>query len=552
MRLTPSPAAVGRGGRRRDDRPHGWFLARWVVAVGLSMTLAGLIEYAFASQQLEQRTLAESVKRYSADITGLEQALAGDLDPGARRAAIRHELNDISGTYGTIQLALFDAEGATVGGAGESDDPGQEENVDPEKLRSVVSSQRPLTGVEQEDGEAGQDGRYEFLLPVRSPRGVMVLEIDQDQRVIGELLADLRLRKALSLFIAVLLGVPLSYLLGGRALHRRQRQAERTADTDALTGLAGRRPFRPALEAALSDPAAGPVALALIDIDDFKQFNDRLGHSYGDRVLIAMAESCVALRPLDTAYRLGGDEFAVVLPEGNELEAAEVIERLRRSLALLAPGVTFSCGLAATGADEVTTVQELWERADAALYEAKRLGRRQTITFTGMLGPLTVSVDKLDAVSALLAEDSAITVAFQPIWDLRQGVVLGHEALLRLPRARRSTGRRRRSSSPSDSASPLSSTPAHAKRSCGPSATATGRGCCSSTSTPTRSGLLTWKRSPPRSRPPALSLPMFSLRSQSRPAWTTRSRYGYSSVPAPSGSALPWTTWGRAMPACGH
>jgi diguanylate cyclase (GGDEF)-like protein len=427
----------GRAGRRRADRSGAHFLVRWVLAVAVAVTVAGLVEYEFSAQHLERSIVKESTAEYLAEVHGLEEVLAADLAPQVRQQQIKEELEHLVQTYGTQYVALFDAEGAVVGVAGEdgqeSEGGPEEDAVDPRKVRSVASSEQPITGIEEEEGEAGEEGRYEFLLPVRVPGGTLVLEMDQNAEVVGDLLSDLRLAKATGLLIAVLLAVPLSYLLGGRALHRRQRHAERTADTDALTGLAGRRPFRPALEAALADPTAVPVTLALLDIDEFKQVNDRLGHSYGDLVLIALAESCEALRASDTAFRLGGDEFAVVLPHSDDETAVEVLERVRRALAIRAPGITFSCGVASARPDEAVAVQELWERSDAALYEAKRRGRRQTVTFTAMSSSLTVSVDKLEAVSVLLAADSAITVAFQPIWDLHQGSVLGHEALLRLP-----------------------------------------------------------------------------------------------------------------------
>lgn len=422
--------------RGRVDPPAGRFLIRWVLAVTAAMSVGGGVEYAASARQIERRVVEESTAGYLAEVHGLEEVLAAELAPQARREQIGRELDRLLQTHETRYVALFDAEGTIVGVAGEDGQEsagGQEDTVDTRKVRSVALSQQPIAGIEEEEGEAGEEGRYEFLVPVRAPGETLVLEADQNAEVVGDLVSDLRLTKVGGLLIAILLSVPLSYLLGGRALRRRQVHAERTADTDALTGLAGRRPFRPALDAALAGSKAVPVVLALLDIDEFKQVNDRLGHSYGDRVLVALAESCEALRASDTAFRLGGDEFAVLLPHSNEETAVEVLDRVRRAMAIRVPGITFSCGIASGRPHDAVEAQELWERADAALYEAKRRGRRQTVSFTGMSSTLTVSVDKLDAVSVLLDEDSAITVAFQPIWDLHRGSVLGHEALLRLP-----------------------------------------------------------------------------------------------------------------------
>ena len=80
----------------------------------------------------------------------------------------------------------------------------------------------------------------------------------------------------------------MSYLLGGRTLRRRHQQSHDLANRDELTGILGRRTFRPLLGAALANTDNAPVSLALIDIDHFKGVNDRLGHSYGDRVLVAL------------------------------------------------------------------------------------------------------------------------------------------------------------------------------------------------------------------------------------------------------------------------
>lgn len=128
--------------------------------------------------------------------------------------------------------------------------------------------------------------RYEFLVPVSAPEGTLVLEIDQRAEMITGMVGDLGSNKLLGLLVAVLVATPLSYVFGGRSLQRRHLQAQRQADADPLTGLSGRRPFQPSLEAALTDARSPVVTLALLDLDGFKQLNDRLGHSHGDRVLI--------------------------------------------------------------------------------------------------------------------------------------------------------------------------------------------------------------------------------------------------------------------------
>jgi diguanylate cyclase (GGDEF)-like protein/PAS domain S-box-containing protein len=152
------------------------------------------------------------------------------------------------------------------------------------------------------------------------------------------------------------------------------------AITDYLTGLRNRRGFE---EALIGASACGVLSVLLVDLDNFKHVNDRLGHDAGDAVLIEAGQRLEGeLRKIDILARLGGDEFAVLLPEvGQEIAervAQEVVARLAQPYgngSALA-GVGASVGVAAcerSGAD----VRQLLARADRALYEAKRAGRRQ-------------------------------------------------------------------------------------------------------------------------------------------------------------------------------
>ncbi len=122
-------------------------------------------------------------------------------------------------------------------------------------------------------------------------------------------------------------------------------------------------------------------------------------------------------------------------PRRADRETADVLERVRTTFTTLMPGVTISCGVASVSHEDAVSLQELWERADSALYQAKRLGRDRTVAFSTLTVGVTVAADKLDAVHDLCDNGVQCSVAFQPIWDLRAGRLLGHEALLRLPSA---------------------------------------------------------------------------------------------------------------------
>lgn len=165
-------------------------------------------------------------------------------------------------------------------------------------------------------------------------------------------------------------------------------EARRQATTDPLTGLANRRCFEEALRAALEEAATVPLALVMLDVDHFKAVNDTHGHHVGDDVLRLLAETLPGAIGRDALpARFGGEEFCVVLRGAGLQEAARMAEAIRArvggaSLLLRQTGqrlsVTVSLGLAVAEAGEAAA--HLIERADAALYEAKRGGRNRLCT----------------------------------------------------------------------------------------------------------------------------------------------------------------------------
>jgi len=155
---------------------------------------------------------------------------------------------------------------------------------------------------------------------------------------------------------------------------QKQLREERVlARTDALTGLPNRRAWDEALTAALDRASGGGEALvlAVIDLDDFKGFNDRYGHTAGDAMLVQSADAWRStLRSTDFLARFGGEEFSVLLPGCAIGSASRMLERLR---AATPQPQTCSVGVAAWTSGD--TPEDLVARADRALYEAKRQGR---------------------------------------------------------------------------------------------------------------------------------------------------------------------------------
>jgi diguanylate cyclase (GGDEF)-like protein len=162
---------------------------------------------------------------------------------------------------------------------------------------------------------------------------------------------------------------------------RRYGEARKLAETDALTGLYNQRYFHETLrrEVLRAQRYERNLALILFDVDDFKSINDQIGHLAGDRVLAQAADRLrEAVRSVDVPCRIGGDEFAVILPESSAEDADQLYRRVQSSMRGTALGpeegrLRLSAGIAEIQHGD--TAAGLFERADAALYRAKDLGK---------------------------------------------------------------------------------------------------------------------------------------------------------------------------------
>jgi len=181
------------------------------------------------------------------------------------------------------------------------------------------------------------------------------------------------------------LGILMMTLRG--QLNRLVTQLAAAARTDSLTQLANRRELeeRFAAELERSTRTARPLSILILDLDWFKEYNDRFGHSAGDRALVMLAEALKrATRTSDVVARLGGEEFGVLAPETDETEGYLLAERLRAEVraafARETEKMTISCGVASFPVHGITS-GELLHAADRALYEAKESGRDRSIVF---------------------------------------------------------------------------------------------------------------------------------------------------------------------------
>ena len=159
------------------------------------------------------------------------------------------------------------------------------------------------------------------------------------------------------------------------------------ARTDSLTGLVNRRELEERFAAEVERATRGgrPLSILVLDLDWFKEFNDRFGHSAGDQALTLVGEAVKrATRTSDVVARLGGEEFAVLAPETDEPEALLLAERLRAEVrvafARQPEKLTVSCGVASFPVHGIAA-GELMRAADRALYEAKEAGRDRSVVF---------------------------------------------------------------------------------------------------------------------------------------------------------------------------
>jgi diguanylate cyclase (GGDEF)-like protein len=398
------------------------------IRLGLAL-LFGLLASAAASYVLLERHLEHEAVRADVAVQRADvQTFQRIARMGGRAAALR-EIGEILYAIGArpgVREAKLIGPGYRILAGG---DPAEIGTVDRDAgIVAALTAGRSYAGREADPDAVASD--LEYLAPVRLFGQRHVFEITRTAR-------EMHARTAAagrSLAIAALLGLALGILaflpLGGRLL-REHRLALQNATLDGLTRLPNHRAFADELDAAVARAGrhGEQLAVAALDLDDFKFANDRHGHRHGDEMLRRVARVLHDRRGGDRAFRTGGDEFVVLMPrtteDGARTAAARLLERLRRD------GVTASAGVAnlRPGADH----EALHQQADAALYEAKRRGGGIVVGFAEIAHLVSVVTGERGlALRALLEADGAHAV-YQPIWDLRESRLLAVEALARFP-----------------------------------------------------------------------------------------------------------------------
>jgi diguanylate cyclase (GGDEF)-like protein len=316
-------------------------MAAWIGYVAVAAAVLFAVTAAFLAKR--GAALEARLQRTRADRRAHRRELAGSLDLDAVVARILESSVAVEG----VDAAVLSLEGDEKGRLVKAAEMSQEEAERLGELGSKLSL--PL------EGELGGLG----YLAVYS-RSVRDLE-----REVGDELDDVVRRAVAALDNAF-----------------RYREARRLADIDALTGLRNRRYFHETLqrESARAQRYGRRLALLVLDVDDFKAINERVGHLAGDAVLAETAARVrQVLRASDIACRVGGDEFAIILPEAGTTEAAQLYRRVEKAVSASPIGsiarLTLSGGVAElTESDDAKT---FFERADHALYRAKSAGKAQ-------------------------------------------------------------------------------------------------------------------------------------------------------------------------------
>jgi diguanylate cyclase (GGDEF)-like protein len=391
LSVTPgqaAPEAKRLGGvvavvRRLQSSPIVRFDIRLVLTIALAFSFVGLIQYQFAQNDIERRLTEGQLAIHRSDARFIAERYEGSATELGQTPLqeVNEVLSGIAIRPATVVAYVVESTGRVLSAAGEGIVPGTLRR-DLDDVRRVIDTRQPVWGRESDPGE---NSRYfEYIVPIELSNRTLALEVDVDLEVLDRQLADLRARTVSSVLIAILVGIPLFYVIGGRGLRTAHRRAVDRSNRDHLTGLNNRRSFRAELKLAFRHARNRNLDLvvAFVDIDNFKAVNDGFGHAAGDRVLVTFAGALSGGRAADEVFRIGGDEFAMLLPETDEQAAAIALERIRSEVETVAI-VTMSVGLTAVSGD-VADIDELCARADIALYEAKRAGRNRVVRYSAV------------------------------------------------------------------------------------------------------------------------------------------------------------------------
>jgi diguanylate cyclase (GGDEF)-like protein len=352
-------------------------IAAMAASIALAAVTAAVISAALVwvlARRSVARSAREEVDRVVAELTSRIDELSDELRHVLERAERRERRGELTASIDLDDLLARILEGATalpgVATAVVSLDGGEEGRiVAATGIPLAQAREETLAGPPRRAGEP-RSRLAEPLAGELGELGFVAVYSSSPRELESEIGADLR-------ELAGRAGPAVDNAL-------RYREARRLADLDALTGLHNRRYFHETLqrECARAQRYGRRLALLVLDVDDFKAINERLGHLAGDGVL---AEAAVrvrsVLRASDIASRVGGDEFAIILPEGGAGDAEQLYHRVERVVSRRPIGrierLSVSAGVTELREDD--DARTFFERADDALYGAKNAGKGRVL-----------------------------------------------------------------------------------------------------------------------------------------------------------------------------
>jgi diguanylate cyclase (GGDEF)-like protein len=363
-----------------------WALAALFVAALVGITVQGLVrrlrwraeessQQADALRRSEEE--AQLLMANMAAVTQLTREVARTTDIAAARAAVCAAAQEIAGASFAVLLEANGAGLVETASFGFGLDPELEVSVgeEPSGAAAAFVSRQPyfVDDVRNQETVAARvveatgvvSMHFEPVLGERDAVGVLAVgwneQIDGLSERVAAAVRTIAAEAAIALERATLL-----------------EQLQMSAHTDDLTGLPNRRAWEEQLPRELTRARRErqSVCVVMLDLDHFKDFNDREGHQAGDRLLkLCAAAWSSQLRATDVLARYGGEEFSLLLPGCTIADARVLVERLRE---MTPGGQTLSAGVAAWDAEEPAAA--LVGRADTALYEAKRAGRNRVVS----------------------------------------------------------------------------------------------------------------------------------------------------------------------------
>jgi diguanylate cyclase (GGDEF)-like protein len=272
----------------------------------------------------------------------------------------------------------------------------------------------------------------------------IIVDINAAIDDVAQIIIDAGMRHMVNGFIIlekdVYVGMATGHALLEDITHRRQHDLYVLAHYDQLTGLPNRLLFNDRLEQGCSNSQRNHKMLGLVfvDLDRFKYINDTMGHSFGDRLLLEVAERLsVSVRRSDTVARLGGDEFVLIL-QNLESEAdativlTGIVDKLREPMPIFEREIQITASLGmAFFPNHDQTIDGLIRKADAAMYEVKERGRNAFRIYNANMDHGKIERMSLETQLRMALNNGELSLSYQPQIQLPEQRVVGAEALLR-------------------------------------------------------------------------------------------------------------------------